>query len=79
MNPYNPEPGVKRFETNRAFAAECDSWTKGMCAVTPFEWLISSSPYEVIATDHTSYSVVYTCDNYFGPFFKVEAFWILTR
>ena len=37
------------------------------------------APYEVIASDLTSYSVIYTCDNYLGPMLKIESMWILTR
>ena len=50
-----------------------------MCAVTPNDWIVPSAPYEIIGTDHTSYTIVYTCDNYLGPILKIESAWILTR
>ena len=74
---YNPERN-KPFDTFRPFVAACSTWQKGACHVTPF-WLVEYASYNVIATDHTSYSIVHTCANYFGPAIKVESFWVLTR
>ena len=61
------------------FTAGCSSWQNGKCHVTPFYPWIDFAPYNVIATDHTSYSIVHTCANYFGAAIKVESYWVLTR
>ena len=35
--------------------------------------------YMVLATDYTSYSIVYNCDPFVGGVVKIEYLWVLTR
>ena len=39
---------------------------------------VADAPYWVISTDYASYSVVYSCTDYYG-IFNVDFAWILSR
>ena len=77
FNIENPELS-RPFSNFRPFVGACSTWKKGACHVTP-RWYVEYSSYNVVSTDHTSYAIVHSCANYFGPAFKRESFWILTR
>merc|ERR1712070_80266 len=54
--------------------ARCDD--KGNCNVK--FWCYPEGNYQVLATDYTSYSLVFGCDTWFGLFWTNNA-WILSR
>lgn len=58
--------------------AYCSDWTSGLCHVRFFT-LTPWGNYEVLDTDYTSYSIVYSCTTSMGGAFRPRFMWVLTR
>jgi len=58
--------------------AYCSDWTSGLCHVRFFT-LTPWGNYEVLDTDYTTYSIVYSCTTSVGGAFRPRFMWVLTR
>jgi len=65
-------------EEDRMGEAYCSAWRSGWCRVRFFA-LTPWGNYQILGTDYTSFSVVYSCTTSLGGAARPEWLWILTR
>ena len=58
--------------------AKCSGWRKARCAVR-FIFFQPWGDYRVLATDHETYSIVYSCTRLFMGVYNADLLWVLTR
>ena len=59
-------------------SAQCSNWTSGQCQVK-FNMFQPWGAYNVLQTDYTSYTIVYSCSGILANMIKLDWMWILTR
>ena len=58
--------------------AYCSAYDSGSCGVK-FSFFAPYGIYDVLSTDYTSYTIVYSCTPVLADAFNVEYLWVLTR
>ena len=58
--------------------AYCSSFESGSCGVR-FNFFQPFGNYDIVATDYTSYAIVYSCSPFLANAFCLEYLWVLSR
>ena len=67
-----------RQETGEVNDIHVTATCEGAQCAVKFYWYTPAGDYRVVDTDYTSYSIVYSCKDYFGAV-RAENLWILSR